>query len=535
MHGRHVGEVGRGRRRGIDHAGHLQDDAAPLGNVDVGAVGGAQLAANDLETHAAIVGGAVLVQHTHQRDVAELGRQVIEQADVEGREVTGSVTVADGDREADGVALVIAAVAGGCRQCLADLQGGFAHDHRRSATGECDRAIHRHIAVGGVAVRVAVDQLRVVLPGHVGLVADDVVGHQLQAYHEGVVARLVVGRHAGHAEGPARIHTIVTHCAAQSTKTTDQHAAGEVRAQGATAGAGGDDLVTQAAVERGIQAHARRDQVVDAQVLRAAFGQGDHDVVAHAFADHQVAAGGVAGAGIAIVQRAIGIPFANDRRGDLLAGEVGEVGRGEVGAAIDAGVIAQGRGGLQGTTGLDGIADRHVVADHHQIGATGVGGGAAAPGEERGLAAGVEEGDLVAAHAVVGTQHQQGAVTPVDLQVRCRQAAADKAQSGRQGDVGADIEGAATAAVFDSRDQAQPIAAVDIDDIAVYGRQAGDAAIEGHAGAARRVPAAGRVADGAVGAGDHAVLDIQHRLGHGHNHRDVGGNQRTVGEGGLLA
>jgi hypothetical protein len=109
----HVDEVGSGRRRGIDHASHLQDDAATLGDVDIGAVGGAQLTADDLEPHAAIVGGAVLIEHAHQRDVAQLGRQVIEKADVEGVEVAGSVTVADGNREIDGVALVITTVAGG--------------------------------------------------------------------------------------------------------------------------------------------------------------------------------------------------------------------------------------------------------------------------------------------------------------------------------------------------------------------------------------------------------------------------------------
>ncbi|MNN39414.1 hypothetical protein D3C81_1534500 [compost metagenome] len=113
MHRCHVGEVGGCRCRGIDHAGHLQDDAATLGDVDIGAVGGAQLTADDLEPHAAIVGGAVLVQHTHQREVAELGRQVIEKADVEGIEVAGRAAVADGNREADRVALVITAVAGG--------------------------------------------------------------------------------------------------------------------------------------------------------------------------------------------------------------------------------------------------------------------------------------------------------------------------------------------------------------------------------------------------------------------------------------
>ncbi|MNQ90491.1 hypothetical protein D3C85_1058350 [compost metagenome] len=293
----------------------------------------------------------------------------------------------------------------------------------------------------------------VVLQRDIGLVTDDVVGHQLQANHEGVVAGLVVGRDAGHAECPARIHAIGAYRAADAGETADQNAAGKVGGQRATVCGGGDDLITQPVIERCVQTHARRDQIIDAQSLCGAFRQGDHDVVAHAFADHQVATGGVTGTGIAIVQRAVGEDFGDDRRRDLLVGEVGQVGGGEVGAAVDAGVVAQGRGGLQGAAGFDRGADYHVVTDDYHIGAAGVGGGAAAPGEEGRLTTGIEEGDLVAGHAVIGAQHQQRTVATINLQVRRRQAAANEAQAGRQGDAGADIVGTAAASVFNRCDQ----------------------------------------------------------------------------------
>ncbi|MNR17265.1 hypothetical protein D3C85_1339150 [compost metagenome] len=113
LHVRHVGEVGLRSRRGIHHAGNAQDNAAALGDVDVGAVDSAQLTANQFEIHAAVVRGAVLVQHAGQRQAAELGWQVIEEGDVEGTEVAAGITVADGDGETDGIALVIATQTGG--------------------------------------------------------------------------------------------------------------------------------------------------------------------------------------------------------------------------------------------------------------------------------------------------------------------------------------------------------------------------------------------------------------------------------------
>ncbi|MNF58859.1 hypothetical protein D3C84_404310 [compost metagenome] len=190
---------------------------------------------------------------------------------------------------------------------------------------------------------------------------------------------------------------------------------------------------------------------------------------------------------------------------------------------------------MQAAAGFDGGTDHHVVADHHQVGATVVGGRTGAAGQQRGLAAGIEESDLVAADAVVDAGDQLRAVAAVNLQIGRGQAAPDKTQARGQGDAGADIEGTAAPGVFDGGDQAQQVGAVDAADVAIHGGQVGDAAIERHAAAARRVPAAGGVGHRAVGAGDHAVLDGQHRFGHRHDHGDVGGNQRTVGEGGLLA
>ncbi|MNL03469.1 hypothetical protein D3C87_1240080 [compost metagenome] len=291
----------------------------------------------------------------------------------------------------------------------------------------------------------------------------------MQANHERVVAGLVVRRHAGDAERPAPVHAIGAQCAANPGETADQHAAGEIRTECATVGAGGDDLIALAVVETGIQAHARWYQVLDAQVLRGAFGQGDDDVVAHAFANHQIAAGGVTGAGIAGIQRTVGKDLVDHWRGNQLIGQIGEVGGGEIVAAVDAGVIRQRCAGLQGAAGLNGGADDDVVTDHHHIGAAGVGSRAAAPSEKGGLAAGIEEGDLVAADAVIGAKHQQGAVAAIDLQIGCRQAAADKTQSAGQGNGGADIECAAPTGILNRSHQAQLVSTVDIADVAVHG------------------------------------------------------------------
>ncbi|MNO55556.1 hypothetical protein D3C76_460480 [compost metagenome] len=298
LHDGLVVEIGLGRRRGVDHAGHPQDDAAALDDVDVGAVDRAQLATHDLEIHAAVIGGAVLVEHPDQGQVIQFCGQVVQQGDIEGIEVVGARPIADGNGEFDRVAFVIAGRVGNRCQYLADLQGRLAYGGGRLATAQGHGAVYRGSAVGGVGIRVGVQHLRAVLQGFGGLVANDVIGNQLQANDEAVVAGDIVAVDGRDAEGQAPVDAVGAQGAALAGEAADHHAAGEIGGQGsaATDAAGGDDLVAQAAVETGVQAHARGYQVVDAQVLAATLGQGDDDVIAHAFAHHQVAAGGVGGA-----------------------------------------------------------------------------------------------------------------------------------------------------------------------------------------------------------------------------------------------
>nr|WP_284353898.1 GFA family protein [Pseudomonas putida] len=478
----HRGKVADGCLRGctgVDHTGQAKDDAAALGDVDVGTGGGAQLAADNLEVHATVVAGAILVQHARQAHVVQLAGQVVEETDVEGIEVVVARTIAQGDGEGDDIALVVAAGACGGGQRLADLHGRLAQGHGGCATAQGHITVDTGATVGRVAVGVAVGKLGAVLQQAVGLVVADVAGHQLHANHEAVVVAVVVGSGTCGAEGPAGIHTIGAQGATRACEAADHDVAGKIGGQRTAAGAGGDQLVAQAVVEAGVQAHARWYQVFDAQGLCIALGQGDDDVITHAFAHHQVAAGGVAGAGVAIVQAAVGERLADGRGRHLLAGQVTEVDRGEVGAPVDAGVVAEGGAGLQAAAGLDAGADHHVVADHHQVGTALVGGGATAPGQQGGLTTCIEEGDLLAVDAVVHASYQRRAVAQVDLQVGRGQAAADEAQAIGQRDAGHHVVGAATAAVLDGSDQAQCIATVDAGDVAIDLGQIGDAAIEG--------------------------------------------------------
>lgn len=105
--------------------------------------------------------------------------------------------------------------------------------------------------------------------------------------------------------------------------------------------------------------------------------------------------------------------------------------------------------------------------------------------EQRADIVGVEEGDGVAADAVVGAQYQGAAVATKNLQVGRRQAAADESQVHGQCYVGGYVEGAAAATVLDGGGQAQGIAGVDAGDVAVYRQQVGNAAGERDAGRAR--------------------------------------------------
>ncbi len=405
---------------------------------------------------------------------------------------------------------------------LAELQGGFLNGDGGLGAAQVDGAVQWRVAVGRVAVGVAVVQLGVVLAYGAGLVGDDVAGHQADADHEGVVAGVVVTAGAGGAEGEAGVDAIATQGAAGRGEGADGDGAGEVG--GEQAPGGGDQLVALVAVEAGVQAQAGWDQVVDAQVLGAAFGQGDEDVVEHSLAHHQVCAGGVAGAGVAVVQAAAGEALADGGRGYLLAGDVGERHGHEVLPAFGAGVVGELGAGLQGRAGIDAGRDQYVVGDHHQVGTAVVGGGAWAAGEQGADTGAIDEADAVGGivHRIVGAGHQAGAVAAVDQQVRAGQVAADEGQARRQGDAGADVIGAAATAVLDGGGQAQAVAAVDAGDVAIDRGDISDAAAEGHASGTRRIPAAGGAGHRAVAGGDDAVADVEHRLGHRGNQGDVG-------------
>ena len=90
-------------------------------------------------------------------------------------------------------------------------------------------------------------------------------------------------------------------------------AAGKVGSERAALGDGGEELIAGIAVERGVDPEARRDEVGDAQALRAALGQGDDDVEQHRLADDELAARGVRGARIVVGQRAAGVALGDDR------------------------------------------------------------------------------------------------------------------------------------------------------------------------------------------------------------------------------
>ncbi len=134
-------------------------------------------------------------------------------------------------------------------------------------------------------------------------------------------------------------HAISAQCAAvQAAETADRNRAVKIRAERRAARRGGDQLIANA-VEAGIEVQTGRNQVVDGQILRGAFRQRDHDVVQHAFADHQVVAGRARRTRIAVGQRATGVLDGNGRRRHLFSGGVGQIGRREVGTAFDARVI----------------------------------------------------------------------------------------------------------------------------------------------------------------------------------------------------
>ncbi|MNZ12060.1 hypothetical protein D3C78_289320 [compost metagenome] len=363
------------------------------------------------------------------------------------------------------------------------------------------------------------------------LVAGHVAGHQHQADDETVVANDVVGCAPGAAEHQQQVGAVA---AVQGHRVDVEHAI-EVGRQGRAACRGGDYFVAQVAIETRVQAQPGGDQVIDAQAARGPFRQGDHDVVGDAFADHQVAARGVRGAGVIFAEGAVLVGLADGRGGNLLAGELDQVGRCEVLAAVDAGVVGQCRSALQGTGGEDGIGHGHVIGDDHHVAAGKVGGGAGAAGQQGGLTVGVEERDGVAVDAVVGALHQQGAVTAVDLQVGRTQAAACKRQPCGQRDAGADVVSAAAAAVLQGSGQPKGVSAIDTAHIAVHRCQAGDAAAERHATGAGGRPAAGGAGDCAVTAGDHAVLDVQHRFGDRRDHRHIRRREHSLVDGGGLA
>src|SRR5690606_21422524 len=153
--------------------------------------------------------------------------------------------------------------------------------------------------------------------------------------------------------------------------------------------------------------------------------------------------------------------LADHRCGHLLVGDFAQVHGGEVGAALDAGIVAQRSRAAQGAAGGDIGVDGDVVGDDDDVLATAVGGRARAPGQQGGLGIGIEEGDLVAGDAVVHAQAQQGAVAPVDLQVGGRQAAADEGQVRGEGNAGHHVVGTSATAVLDGRGQAQQVTAID--------------------------------------------------------------------------
>ncbi|MCY1344844.1 hypothetical protein D9M69_308910 [compost metagenome] len=293
----YLGEVVERRHRGavgVHHAGDAEDDAAALGDVEVAVVD--QGAPRRVEGEAGADVGADAadgVDRADQDELVEFAGQDAVEADVEGIEVAGAVTVGDGDGVLQRVAF-IEAQARRRHQFLAELQGRLLQGHHRLAAGQVDVAVQRGAAVGRVAVGVAVGQPRVVLQHAVGLVVRGVAGDQAQADDEAVVAGDVVGGGAGDGEGQPRIDAVVAQGAGRCAQRAGGGGAYEVGAQH-SAGAG-DQLVAQAAVETGVQAQAGRDQVVDAQALGGALGEGDEDVVEHALADYQVGAGGVRGA-----------------------------------------------------------------------------------------------------------------------------------------------------------------------------------------------------------------------------------------------
>ncbi|MNU78297.1 hypothetical protein D3C71_678850 [compost metagenome] len=312
-----------------------------------------------------------------------------------------------------------------------------------------------------------------------GLVGRDIVGDQAQPQGEAVVALIVVGVGAACAEAEEGISAIGADPGAPQGGLTD--AAGK---------AGSDELITLAAVEAGVEPEAGGNEVADVELLGAPLRQGHPDVIAHALANHQIGPRGMArtggGGGIAIAE-----VDGEGRSGDLRVPLVGQIDGGEVLPVVDAGVIAEGGAGLQRAAGPDVAGDLHLIGDDDEIAAP-IGRRSAIPSRQQGRhIAGIQEADGVAAHLVVGPQHQRGAIAPIDLQVGRRQRAVQEREAGGQGDAGDHIEGPATAPVLDGRRQAQPISAIYVGDAAIHRIYVGDRAGEGDPAAARCLPTAG--------------------------------------------
>ncbi len=336
----HGGDVVKARQTGgtvIYRAADADFNTAAIADIDIGASYAAQLVADQFKVGAVVVGGALIADRL-QHQAAELGWQAVEKADIKGVKVAIAAAIAQGDDVLDAVPLVhTTGIA--VERLLYHLQGWLAQRDGRFAATQPNAALQRLGAVGGIAVRVLVTQLGAVLQRLVSLVGNHVAGNQLHADNKGVIGGIVVAVNAGRTEAEARIHAVITQGAAAAGQAADRNHPAKIRAQRTAAGAGGDQLVTLTTIKIGIQAHARRDQIIHHQAAGGALGQGHDDVVQHAFANHQIAAGGVRGAGVAVVQATIGKELADLRRSHLLLGAVLQVCAGKVLATLGTGII----------------------------------------------------------------------------------------------------------------------------------------------------------------------------------------------------
>ena len=306
---------------GVQRAREAQHHRPALGNVELGALGGLQHAVDDDEISPG-QGGAAIQRDAQYLRAGQLGRQHVLHADVVGVHVGGGGAVAYRDGIGQHVAPVHAHRGARTDRRLRQVQGGFNNGDSGPRALRGHVAVGRRGAVGGVGVGVAVDELRVVGPHRARLVGRHIQRHQRHADHEAVVTRNVVAGGGTGAEAQAHVRAIRAGRAADARDGRHRHRAGEVRRQRGAAGRGGDELVAAVAKAR-VQPHAGGNQVFQAQVLRDAFGQRHDDVVEHALAHHQIAAGCVRRVGVARIQRAPGIADGDGGRGHHGVGRVG--------------------------------------------------------------------------------------------------------------------------------------------------------------------------------------------------------------------